>query len=73
MSADLLAFDECEQLVHLRYELTVAAQNFAGRIDADLRAVDQPMSLGEAVDHMGREFVALEGDDIDAAWPGGGG
>ena len=56
--AFLLAFDERQQLIHLRHKLAVAAQNFAGRIEADLRAIDQPMGLGQAIDHVRRRTRA---------------
>ena len=70
MSAVLLTFDKRQQLIHLRHELPVAAQNLASRIDADLRAIDQPMSLSQAINHMRRELVPLECHDIDAPRPG---
>ena len=70
MAAILLTFDERQQLIHLRHELAVAAQDLAGRIDADLRAIDQAMGLGQAIDHVGRELVPLQGHDIDAPRPG---
>ena len=36
VAAFLLPFDEGQELVHLRHELSVAAQDFAGRVEADL-------------------------------------
>ena len=58
MPAVLLTFDKRQQLIHLRHELPVAAQNLAGRIDADLRAIDQPMRFGQAIDHVRRKTRA---------------
>ena len=72
MPAFLLAFDERQQLVHLRHQLIVAAQNFAGWIEADLRSIDQPMGFGQAIDHVRREVVPLERHDVDATRPGRG-
>ena len=59
-----------EQLIHLRHELAVAAQDFAGRVEPDFAAVDQPMGLGQAIDHVRRKLVPLEGHDVDAPRPG---
>ena len=70
MSAILLAFDKCEQLIHLRHELAVAAEDFAGRIDADLGAINQAVGLGQAIDDVRGKLVAFERDDIDAPRPG---
>ena len=64
------AFDERQQLIHLRHQLAVAAKNFAGRVEADLRPIDQAMGLGQAIDHVRRKLVPLQGHDVDAPRPG---
>ena len=58
-----------KQGVDVRHELIVGAEDFAGMVEPDLRAIDQPMRLGQAMDRFGREVVALQGHDVDAPRP----
>ena len=67
MTTLLLALDEKEQLVDLRHELVIAAQDFPRMIQAYFGPIDQPVRFGEEIDDVGRELIALQSHDIDAS------
>jgi hypothetical protein len=55
----LLTLDEHQQLVYLRHELVVAAENFASVVDAYFRAIDQAMGFGQGIDRFWRKIISL--------------
>ena len=63
----VLALDEAQEVVHLRHKLAVVAEDFPGVVQADLRAVEQPMGLGQRLDDVRRKVVPFQPHHVDAA------
>ncbi|HWL72687.1 MAG TPA: hypothetical protein VNQ74_02295, partial [Burkholderiaceae bacterium] len=48
-------------------QLIVAAQYFARVIQSDLRAINEPVCFGQAVDRFWRKIIAFQRNNVDAA------
>ena len=67
MHSFVLALNEAEQVVYLRHQMPVGAQDFPGVFQADLGAVEQAVRLGQGLDDLRRKVIAFQSHRIDAA------
>ena len=51
---------KAQQVVDLRHQLAVAAEDFPGVVQADLGPVEQAVGLGQGLDDVRGEVVALQ-------------
>ena len=66
MTTFLLSLDKLQQMLHLSDQVIVAAEDLAGRFETDFGSIQEAVRLGQAVNDVGCEVVALQSDDIDA-------
>ena len=71
MTSLLLILYEAQEVIDLRIELRVSAENLACVIQPHSSTVEQPVGVGQGVDHIGRKVVAFQGNHVDAARPSG--
>ena len=69
MTTLLLLIEEIEKFNHMRLQHPLRPQNLPRRLDADLRAIQQPVGLGDCLDGGLRESAALERYDVDTPRP----
>ena len=60
MHAFVLALDEAQQVVHLRHQVAVVAEDFPGIVQSDFGAKDQFVGFGQGLDYLGREVVPFK-------------
>ena len=57
----VLALNETQQMVDLGDQLAVGPEDFVGVLQPDFRAIEQPVRLGQGLDHRGQETVVASG------------
>ena len=63
----VLVLDEAQQMVDLRHQVAVAAENFPGIIQSDFGAEYELMGFGQGMNDLGREIVAFQSHGINTA------
>jgi hypothetical protein len=67
----LLMLYECEQLIYLRHQLSIATKNLSSMVQTDFCSIDQAVGFRNTTDCLAGKIVSFQRNNIDTAGPGG--